>query len=216
VIYLCNHIKMKIRQNRQRRSRACSALPCRAALLAANPAPGQHANALPTGRTHSARHRTTSADHRLKTSALPRPGARAPPRHAGSALPAARPVKVPAGVRRGPASGPLKTNPARRWVYSSRPSRLTKFRGAQPSSRLCCVSANVRLVTHHAGRQLELGTAKDEPFELLGRCLGDLGRETSLVWVTNYTRLSYFSFGPRVGHRGAEGRQPYQQGCVKA
>ena len=39
-------------------------------------------------------------------------------------------------------------------------------------SRLCCVTArNVRLVPHHAGRQLELGTAKDELFELLRRIL---------------------------------------------
>jgi hypothetical protein len=29
----------------------------------------------------------------------------------------------------------------------------------------------VRLVPHHAGRQLELGTAKDELFELLRRIL---------------------------------------------
>ena len=79
------------------------------------------------------------------------PGPRAPahPRHAGAALaalPAARPVKVLAAARRGPARGPLKTNLARRWAYSSRPPRLTKFRGAQPSSCLCCVTANVRLV----------------------------------------------------------------------
>ena len=33
----------------------------------------------------------------------------------------------------------------------------------------------------------ELGTAKDEPFELLGRCLVDLGAKTSLLWVTNRT-----------------------------
>ena len=83
--------------------------------------------------------------------APPTPCARPPAPPALPALPAARPVKVHAGVRRGPARGPLKTNPARRWAYSSRPSRLTKFRGAQPSSRLCCVTANVRLVPHHAG-----------------------------------------------------------------
>ena len=94
------------------------------------------------------------------------------------------PAKVPAAVRRGPAHGPLKTNPLRRWAYSSRPSRLIKFRGAQPSSCLCSVTANVRLVTHHVG---ELGTAKDEVFELLGRCLVDLGAKTSLLWVTNRT-----------------------------
>ena len=33
----------------------------------------------------------------------------------------------------------------------------------------------MRLVAHHAGRQLELGTAKDELFELLRRILADYG-----------------------------------------
>ena len=94
-------------------------------------------------------------------------------------------MKVLGAVRRGPACGPLKTNPAHRWAYSSRPSRLTKFRGAQPSSRLCYVTANVRLVPHHAGRQLELGTVKDEVFELLRRILSDFRSKNAYLGVSN-------------------------------
>ena len=151
--------------------------------------PGKRARPKPTARTLRARYRTGPAGRGRRTCELPRFGAPAHPRHAGAAwaaLPAAGPVKVPAGVRRGPARGPLKTNPARRWAYSSRPPRLTKFRGAQPSSRLCCVTANVRLVPHHAGRQLELGTAKDEVFELLRRILADFGSKNAYLGVSNH------------------------------
>jgi len=119
--------------------------------------PGKRARPKPTARTLRARYRTGPAGRGRRTCELPRFGAPAHPRRAGAALaalPAARPVKGLAAVRREPARGPLKANPTRRWAYSSRPSRLTKFRGAQPSRCLCCVTANVRLVPHHAG-QLE-------------------------------------------------------------
>ena len=151
--------------------------------------PRKHASALPTGRTHRARYRTGPAENGRRTAELRRFGAPAHPRRAGAALaalPAARPVKALAAVRREPARGPLKANPTRRWAYSSRPSRLTKFRRAQPSSCVCCVTANVRLVPHHAGRQLELGTAKDEVFELLRRILADFGSKNAHLGVSNH------------------------------
>ena len=153
--------------------------------------PGKRARPKPTARTLRARYRTGPAGRGRRTCELPRFGAPAHPRHAGAAwaaLPAARPVKALAAVRCEPARGPLKANPTRRWAYSSRPSRLTKFRGAQPSSCLCCVTANVRLVPHHAGRQLELGTAKDELFELLRRILADFGGKNAYSWVSNHNR----------------------------
>ena len=145
----------------------------------------------PAARTLRARYRTASSDNGRRTAELRRRGAPAHPRHAGAAapaLPAARPVKVLAAVRRGPARGLLKTNPARRWAYSSRPPRLTKFRGAQPSSCLCFVTANVRLVPHHAARHLELGTVKDEAFELLRRSLADFGGKNAYSWVSNHNQ----------------------------
>jgi len=46
----------------------------------------------------------------------------------------------------------------------------------------------VRLVPHHAGRQLELGTAKDELFELLRRILADFGGKNAYSWVSNHNR----------------------------
>ena len=139
------------------------------------PRAGQRAHPAPTGRTHRARYRTTSAGNGLKNCKTLRPRAPAHLHRAGAALPvlpAARPVKVSAGKRRGPARGPLKTNPARRWAYSSRPSRLIKFRGAQPSSRLCCVTANVRPVTHHARRA---GHGQGRAFRAAGAVFGRFG-----------------------------------------
>jgi hypothetical protein len=44
----------------------------------------------------------------------------------------------------------------------------------------------VRLVPHHAGRQLELGTAKDEVFELLRRILSDFGSKNAYLGVSNH------------------------------
>ena len=155
------------------------------------PRPGKHASRIATGRSCTARYRTSSAGRGRRTCELPRFGAPAHPRHPGAAwaaLPAARPVKALAAVRCEPARGPLKANPTRRWAYSSRPSRLTKFRGAQPSSRLCCVTANVGLVPHHAGRQLELGTAKDKLFELPRRILADFEGKNAYSWVSNHNR----------------------------
>ena len=107
-------------------------------------------------------------------------------------------MKALAAVRREPARGPLKANPTRRWAYSSRPSRLTKFRRAQPSSCVCCVTANVRLVPHHAGRQLELGTAKDKVFELLRRILSDFGSKNAHLGVSNHNQHIYGSFEPKI------------------
>jgi hypothetical protein len=46
----------------------------------------------------------------------------------------------------------------------------------------------VRLVPHHAGRQLELGTAKDEVFELLRRNLADFDGKNAYSWVSNHNQ----------------------------
>jgi hypothetical protein len=41
-------------------------------------------------------------------------------------------------------------------------------------------------VPHHAGRQLELGTAKGEVFELLRRILPDFGSKTAYLGVSKH------------------------------
>ena len=137
--------------------------------------PGKHASRIATGRSCTARYRTGPAGRGRRTTELRRFGAPAHPRRAGAALaalPAARPVKALAAVRCEPARGPLKANPTSRWAYSSRPSRLIKFRGAQPSSCLCSVTANVRPVTHHARRA---GHGQGRAFRAAGAVFGRFG-----------------------------------------